>query len=368
MWQPTVESDMDDQWVESTASLPIAFAQVREDPLIDVQLVRQLERPARVLMVASGGETAAMLSTLPLRRLHLVDLNEAQLNLTRLKLQLLQTADTTQRLALLGHTPMSSDDRSNELAHRLADLGLPAGALGPPDLIAQYGPDHCGRYEWLFARMRQLLADCSQQIGALMRMRDPQRQSQLVAEDTDLGKRIEEAFCDTMDLAKLVQIFGVGATANRVQPFAQHFLEQTRRILASMPAADNPFLHQIFLGSFIGPIWPWLHCDLQVTLPETEYSHDAMDAVLATLPDQSYDLIHLSNILDWINPVDAQRVLGDVYRCLSPQGLVVIRQLNSRLEIPSIPSGLRWLPDLSDQLHQLDRSFFYRSLHVGIKP
>jgi S-adenosylmethionine-diacylglycerol 3-amino-3-carboxypropyl transferase len=314
-----------------------------------------------------GGETAALLSTLPLQSLHLVDINEAQLSLTRLKLQLLQTADTPQRLALLGHTAMPPESRSRELSSRLTDLGLPTESLGPPQWVARYGPDHCGRYEWLFARMRQLLEDHPESMLSLMQMDDPDRQSKLVAEGTDLGDRIEQALVKTLDLNRLVRIFGPDATANRVQPFAQHFLQQTRRVLSTMPAVENPFLHQIFLGKFIGPLWPWLGCGRPASLPETRFSRAAMDEVLPTLPDGSYDLIHLSNILDWIKPSDAQRMLNSARRCLSPGGLVVIRQLNSRLDIRGLPCGLRWLPELSESLHEIDRSFFYRSLHVGMK-
>ena len=367
MWQPRVESESSKDWVQSVASLPIAFAQVREDPLIDAQVLEHLGRPARVLMVASGGETAALLSTLPIERLHLVDINEAQLNIARLKLQLLTTADTAERLCLLGHAEMPLASRTREITQRLADLELPADSLGQLETVALHGPDHCGRYEWLFARMRQVLAECSDQMHRLMRLHDPQEQARLVTEGSELGDRIEAAFAETMELSTLVKIFGPEATANRVQPFAKHFLQQTRKILGELAAADNPFLHQIFLGSFIGPIWPWLGCARQGTLPETTFSHATMDMVLQESADQSFDFIHLSNILDWIKPAAAQRVLGNANRCLSPGGLVVIRQLNSKLDIAGTPCGFHWMRELSDQLHRTDRSFFYRSLHVGKK-
>jgi S-adenosylmethionine-diacylglycerol 3-amino-3-carboxypropyl transferase len=263
---------------------------------------------------------------------------------------------------------MAADDRSGELTQRFAALGLPADALGPPELVAKYGPDHCGRYEWLFARLRELLVERADEIRSLMLLSDPIQQAQRVAPGTDLGDAIEAGLAETMELSRLVRIFGPDATANRVQPFAEHFLEQTRKILGTMPAADNPFLHQIFLGSFIRPLWPWLSSDRHDSLPETKYSHATMDEVLQALPARSYDLIHLSNILDWIKPTEARRILGNTLRCLSPGGLVVIRQLNSQLDIPGIPSGFQWMRDLSDQLHRSDRSFFYRSLHVGMKP
>src|SRR5262245_7051936 len=94
-------------WVEEAATLPIAFAQVREDPRIDRHVVEQLGTAARICMIASGGCTAAVLATLPnVAAIHLVDPNPAQLALTRLKLRLLETSEPDYRLRLLGHGPM----------------------------------------------------------------------------------------------------------------------------------------------------------------------------------------------------------------------------------------------------------------------
>ena len=132
-------------WVVETASLPIAFAQVREDPLLDREVIERLPGAARVLMVASGGCTAALLAASPnVTRLHLVDPNPAQLALTRLKLHLLQTATPADRLALLGHAPLPAEDRRQRGTAWLGSLGLAPDALGPVDLWAQVGPDQVG--------------------------------------------------------------------------------------------------------------------------------------------------------------------------------------------------------------------------------
>ena len=368
MWLPGSKSTSSNEWVQSTASLPVAFAQVREDPWVDAELVRRLDRPPRVLMVASGGDTAAWLSTVRIRSLHLVDVNQAQLNLTRFKLDLLTTADRDERLRLLGHQPLSESVRAHEVSLRLERLGLPPDALGPLPWVGRFGPDHCGRYEWLFARLRDLLDDESAKVTQLMRLRDPVEQSARVASGTGLGDRIQAAFEQTMELSRLVEIFGPGATANRIVPFADHFLGQTRRALATFPAAENPFLQQIFLGRFVGKPWPWLDAEKRDRLPDTRYLCDAMSTALSDAKEASYDLIHLSNILDWIQPAEAARVLYDACRCLSAGGMVVIRQLNSRLAVREIPCELKWLSELSSDLHRSDRSFFYRSLHIGVKP
>jgi S-adenosylmethionine-diacylglycerol 3-amino-3-carboxypropyl transferase len=368
MWLPGTKSASSHEWVKSTASLPVAFAQVREDPLIDAELVRLFDRPPRVLMIASGGDTAAWLSTAPIESLHLADINQAQLNLTRFKLDLLITADRDERLRLLGHQPLSESVRSHEISLRLERLDLPPDALGPLPWLGRFGLDHCGRYEWLFARLRDLLDDESDSVTQLMRLRDPAEQSAWVAPGSGLGKRIQAAFDQTMELSRLVEIFGPGATANRIVPFADHFMGQTRRALATFPAAENPFLQQIFLGRFLDKPWPWLDSEKLDRLPDTRYSCEAMSSVLSAAKDESYDLIHLSNILDWIQPAEAARVLHDACRCLSAGGIVVIRQLNSRLAVREIPCELEWHSGLSSDLHRSDRSFFYRSLHIGMKP
>src|SRR5262249_9212333 len=135
-------------WVLEAAALPVAFAQVREDPLLDLWVVEHLASDARVILIASGGCTAALLTAAPnVARLHLVDPNPAQLALSRLKLRLLQTTDPATRLELLGHAPMPAAQRQACLEAELAVLGLPADALGPAAYAARVGPDHAGRYE-----------------------------------------------------------------------------------------------------------------------------------------------------------------------------------------------------------------------------
>ena len=112
-------------WVLEAAALPVAFAQVREDPLLDLWVVERLGSDSRVIMVASGGCTAALLAAASnVGRLHLVDPNPAQLALSRLKLRLLQTTDPSTRLALLGHAEMPLAERQPRLKAELAAPGL----------------------------------------------------------------------------------------------------------------------------------------------------------------------------------------------------------------------------------------------------
>src|SRR3954468_19773127 len=159
-------------WVRDIASRPIAFAQVREDSTLDHWVIEQLAAGARVLMVASGGCTAALLATTPqVSLLHLVDPNRAQIALARLKLRLLTTAGTLERLSILGHASMPLQDRRSRLIRELQALNLPVDTLGPIELVAELGPDHAGRYEGLFAKLRETFFSVADEITALLRLR-----------------------------------------------------------------------------------------------------------------------------------------------------------------------------------------------------
>ena len=119
-------------WVDKVARMPVAFLQVREDALLDESVVADLGKEVDVLMVASGGCTAALLASLPeVRRLHVVDPNPAQLALTRLKLRLLADSDSAQRLELLGHRRLSGEERRSRLIKAFSELRLSHEVLGP---------------------------------------------------------------------------------------------------------------------------------------------------------------------------------------------------------------------------------------------
>ena len=91
-----------------------------------------------------------------------------------------------------------------------------------------------------------------------------------------------------------------------------------------------------------------------------------MDAALADAREE-FDFCHLSNILDWLSPDEAHATLEVARSALRPGGWVLIRQLNSTLEIPSLGPGFSWQSAESQALHARDRSFFYRALHLGRK-
>lgn len=354
-------------WLADAARLPLAFALVREDPLLDLEVLRTVNAAdARVAMIASGGCTAALLAG-HVAHLHLIDANPAQLALTKFKLHLLQTATPAQRLGLLGHQPLSSAERRNGIVAVLDELELAHDCFGPIDLVAAGGPDYIGRYEQLFAQLRKRLGH-DVEWERLLNLADISAQTKQLLPDTSLGRSMDAVYDEVFSQTNLVQLFGEGATHNRVEPFSRHFARRTRQALASLPANSNPYLWLMLRGRLPDNIvLPWLTQSQLATMPSIEYTVGLMGQVLDGTT-HTYDFIHLSNILDWLTPDEARQTLASVWRVLRPGGAVFIRQLNSTLDITSLGAAFVWDNALADKLLQRDRSFFYRNLHLGRKP
>ena len=324
-------------WVHVAKKLSVYFAQVREDALIDLHVLQQYAKPnASIMMVASGGCTACFLSQHA--NLYVIDPNPSQLELTRLKLGLL---NDPHRLELLGHKTMESHVRKKELQRYACNFDL----LGGIDLISELGLDYIGRFEMLFQALRNHLKS--------YRKRD-----------------LEDAFEEVMSLSNLIELFGEKATANRVQPFFSHFAEKTYAYVSTPNARFSPYLAQVLAGKFFDQNYtPWLlvqnHSSQEVS-KEVSYYCGTMQEALQNY-DTQFDMIHLSNIVDWLSIKEAQELLTLAYAALKKGGALVLRQLNSNLDIPNLCQKFSWNLPLSKKLHTLDRSFLYRNLYIGEK-
>ena len=357
-----------DSWTREVASLPLAFAQVREDPRLDLAVLERLKKPADVVMIASGGDTAVCLAREPLRSLTLVDVNPAQLALCRVKLHLASNKAGINRVAWLGHEEMAPEERAHEWLGLSTRLEMSEDALGPPEVIGQLGADHAGRYERLFAKLREELSSQQHTMQAILRFAQTVRPNALRETHPEFKDALRSAMTTVMALPNLVALFGGEATQNPRQSFHSHFTERVLSAFEALPPVQNPFLWQMLSGTFPPSVtYDWMESDTP-PLIGPRYEQGKMGDVLATMPSDSADFVHLSNILDWLNKDAATTCLIQVARVLRPGGAVLLRQLNSTLLIPELRSGLRWDGNLSAQLHAQDRSFFYHAIHVGFRP
>lgn len=364
MKEPTCERN----WVDAARELPVAFAQVREDPLLDLWVARQLPTGSRMIMIASGGCTAAFLAgQSSISQIHLVDPNPAQLALTRLKLHLLENGEPGSRLGILGHAPMPLEDRKTQLSEIFHSLDLPTTALGELNQVAALSPDFAGRYERVFAQLQRQLQPIRKELDSVLNLENPEIQKSHLESSPHLTEKLNLALHQVMALPNLVHLFGEEATRNPVDTFANHFAGRIHHALTTLPAKTNPYLWQMLKGEYPnGFTAPWFNLTRVECMPGITWSQCTMNQYL---PDAkgSADFVHLSNILDWLSPEKASETLKLAWEALRPGGWLLIRQLNSSLDIPGIGSMFHWLTDQAKSLHEQDRSFFYRAIHLGRK-
>jgi S-adenosylmethionine-diacylglycerol 3-amino-3-carboxypropyl transferase len=98
---------------------------------------------------------------------------------------------------------------------------------------------------------------------------------------------------------------------------------------------------------------------------EVEWRQGKMNAVLDSMAEESAELVHLSNILDWLSPDEARATLRSARRVMKPGGQVILRQLNSTLGNEGLDAGIAWDVDLGKAMEARDRSYFYPHIHVG---
>ncbi len=352
------------------SKLPIAFSVVREDSVQDLEIIKRYfpEDKVSMLMVASGGCTAAQLvAQARIKDLTLVDPNVAQLVLSKLKIQLL-FLPAQKRLEILGYLPLSPIERKSIIQGYMYALDIDQNIFGDIDTIAIHGLDFEGRYEKVFEELRKELANYTTELEILFACTDIKTQSTLVAPGTKLGTALDMALDKVMSQENLVKIFGEKATANRVQDFSRHFAQRIRVYLSNHLASSSAWLANMLLGHFYNDqMFPWLTTTCKRSLPEINYFHGFMNNALEQSEADRYHVIHLSNIIDWLSPEEAKRTLQLAHRALKPGGVVVVRQLNSNVNITELGEDFEWDMKASQNFLQNDRSFFYRNFFVGFK-
>ena len=139
-------------------------------------------------------------------------------------------------------------------------------------------------------------------------------------------------------------------------------------MIETLSARTNPFLAQLLSGRFVpGQPHRWISLPCPARLPEVAWELAYMVPALQRQP-RTFDLVHLSNILDWLSPAEARDTLAAARMALRPRGRVIVRQLNSALDIPALGDDFHWDRTLGAHLLKQDRSFFYREIFVGGAP
>jgi S-adenosylmethionine-diacylglycerol 3-amino-3-carboxypropyl transferase len=315
---------------------PLQFAVVREDPLLDAEVL-QRHGCRRALLIASGGCTALALAGLvPDLELTLLDPNPAQLAHVGRKLEVLLGSDEGERLRRFN---VEDDD---------------------PE-----GLSECGNFEALFRGLRAFLHDFVWPRDAWRRAFLEPAAARALPEQVFAHPHWPVAFELFFSDALLHSLFGPAATQHAPPgSYPAYFRRLFERGLTRADAGSNPFLHHVFLGHYLGAaeaLPQFLRRPPRA--PRLSFHQGALDADVDL---GGFGFVGLSNVMDWMAPEEADRLLGQVRDQLQPGSVVMWRQLNNTRDLQRLLEG-RFTFDEGRQrrLHARDRSLFYSSIHVG---
>ena len=314
----------------------VQFAVVREDPMVEAELIR-LTRANDVLLVASGGCTALTLQALfPDLHITLFDFNPAQLERVRKKISAWRDVDETRR-------------------HRRFNIGT-----SDPK-----GLNQNGNFESLFRGLREFIFDLVADEAEINLLFEEEGRLDSVSEVLFSSKYWRVAFDLYFSDSLLNAMFGPDATQH-AEPgsYPRYFQTLFERGLTASQAFDNYFLHHVFLGYYIQrpACLPYY-----LLAPPTDYRFQMVEGTLDQVSElQRFDLISLSNIMDWMPLTEIAALIGHLQNEMKSGASVLYRQLNNYTDLSTyFGDSFEFNAALGVQFHEVERSLFYSSVHVG---
>ena len=314
----------------------VQFAVVREDPMVEAELVR-LTKAKNVLLIASGGCTALTLQALfPDLHITLVDFNPAQLEQVREKMRALRDGDTATR-------------------HRRFNI-----QTSDPE-----GLNQNGNFESLFRGLREFIFDLVADAAEIRALFEEEGQLAKVSEVLFSSKYWSVAFDLYFSDSLLNAMFGQDATQHaEAGSYPRYFQTLFEKGLTALNAFDNYFLHHVFLGYYLQRP---ASLPYYLLSPPTDYRFEMVEGTLDQVPElQRFDLISLSNIMDWMPLTEITSLISHLQNKMKPGATVLYRQLNNHTDLSTdFGDAFEFNAALGVRFQETERSLFYSSVHAG---
>jgi S-adenosylmethionine-diacylglycerol 3-amino-3-carboxypropyl transferase len=347
---------------------PLMFAQVREDPCVEMQALA----PAlggTIVIVSSGGCTALSLLAAGACRVVGVDLSRAQNHLVELKCAAIRALQGIDVVAFLGGQPMPGVRRRRlygVLAPLLTDAARAYWDGHQPAI--ERGVLRAGRSERFIALVASVAARMIVRSGgvpALLHADSLDAQREIFARAW-AGWRWRALFALLLNRWTVTRAYHPSFFAHVENPsFARHFRALAERALTELPTRDNYFLHEMLTGTY--PVReptgvpPYLTAGGRARIASAAQTLSLVDgsvtAYLRSCPPRSIDGFALSNIGEWLDEDGLDALFRDVARTARPGARLVIRNFVGWTEVPERwRSAIVERPGYGERLIRRDRS------------
>ena len=321
------------------------FAQVREDPCLEIDALRPNARSSLVV-VSSGGCTALSLLAAGAGRVAAVDLNRSQNHLVELKIAAVAALPRSGALAFLGATPIAAD--ACLAAYERLRRDLTPDARGYWDArrarIAE-GVLNAGaseRFIRLIVRALETFVHPRSRIRRLLACEGLEEQQAFFAREWDTW-RWRAFFRVFLNRVAFDRAYHPAFFRHVANPgFADHFRLRAERALTRVPVADNYFLHHMFTGVYPvnvpGGVPPYLSDAGARAVGARRGALTLVDSAvtdyLRTLPDRCVTGFALSNICEWSTAEGIDELFAQVARTAVPGARLCFRNFVGWTDVP----------------------------------
>ena len=321
------------------------FAQVREDPLLEIEALAPLE-DARVVVVSSGGCTALSLLASGAAHVTAVDLNSTQNHLIEVKAAALRWLTMPEIMSFFG-VARGAPRRRIRTYRRIRPLLTDRAAAfwDTHEELLGRGALACGVTEQFIGavvRAVKLFVHGQRKIERLLAMPSLEAQREYFEHEwnTRRWRLLFPLLINRWTFSRALEPEFFREVEN--PSFARHFRALLEHALCDVPVSSNYFLHQMLLGTYQarlpGGVPPYLERTgreiLRSRLDCLELVDAGYEEHLATCEDSSVDALAISNICEWLDTKGIDRLFEQIVRVAKPGARFCFRNFVGHTEIP----------------------------------
>ena len=331
-----------------------------------------------VLCIASAGEMPLSLLSLGAGHVTAVDIDDAQLQLTALKLAAIRALNRNAALSFLGYLPESPATRREALRAVAPFLDDVARSfwLSRERLVSR-GVIWQGRYEryirWLVALASPVIG--RRRLAGLFETNGLDEQRAYF--DREIGRPVIHMIFRAAFHPKLFSGRGMDPRSlqyrDRDEPLGDQYFRHFRQFCTRYPARENHHLQLTLLGRLVdSSATP--ACFSAKGIEVLRANHGSLrlvcadvNAHLAAAPPATYQKVQLSNLADWLSQNEFDELLHTIAARVAHPGRVVWRYLHViRTVPPDLKAVLHVDETLGRQLAEADRFPFYGVVPVEV--
>jgi len=339
-----------------------------EDPESD-QKALSIQPGDTLMTITSGGcNTLGFLVHDP-KMIHSVDINPTQSFLLEIKIAAMSLFEYPEFIRFLGVTP--SEDRLKNYGILRSHLTVQAAEFWDThQKIIREGLIYCGRYEYFVKLVGKFihLIQGNKRVDRLFDERDMEEQRAFYDRYWDIKRTrlIFNMFFNKQVLARRGTKADYFHFDDGSNTFAESFFRKFRKVVHDIPIKGNYFLHLYLKGRYksLEEVPDYLKQEnfqiIKQRLERIQIHSDDAKKWLASMPDNTFECLSLSNICELMNLDDTRKLFQEVLRTAKPDARICFRNLILPREVPeTLQEALQKNERLSEEMMNTDRSFVY---------